>query len=406
MRSSFHSANERVVAHLMASPFLGGPERQVLGLARNLGAPYRTIFISFAERGLAEPFEQAAREEGFSTIRLAHNAPDYGACVREIVACLREQHVDVLCCHGYKPDLLGLLAARRSGIPVVSVSRGWTGSTLKVRANELLDRMSLHAMDRVVCVSAAQAKRVRRAFVSSRRIVVIRNAIDGNRFSVSDPTARRELESMFACSVSSFVLGAGRLSPEKGFSQLVDAARMVCRRFPLVGFVVYGDGPLRERLAKQIATAGLRENFVLAGFRNDVDRFLPHADVVAISSYTEGLANIALEAHAAGVPIVATNVGGNPEIVEDGKSGRLVPAGHSGSFAAAICELLSDKELRRAFGGCGQSRIRCDFTFDAQAAKYRDLFDRLCNSRPRTAAFFRTQPMLDTADFSRDRVRS
>jgi glycosyltransferase involved in cell wall biosynthesis len=248
---------------------------------------------------------------------------------------------------------------------------------MKVRANDLLDRISLHAMDRVVCVSAAQASNVRRALVPSRKVAVIRNAIDANRFARCDPAARDELMSLFPRRVSHLVLAAGRLSPEKGFAQLVEAAKEVFRHVPRVGFVLFGDGPLRDALVGRIAAAGMNESFVLAGFRPDVDRFLPHADVVAIPSFTEGLANIALEAHAAGVPIVATCVGGNPEVVRDGETGLLVRVGDPLALAAALCGVLSDAKLRRAFGQCGQEKIRRDFTFAAQAARYRELFESL-----------------------------
>src|SRR5262249_21703964 len=151
----------------MASPFVGGPERQVLGLAESLPADYRTVFLSFAEGGRCKPFLDQAQRLGSEAVALKHNVPRYRRSVREIAAHLRRVQADVLCCNGYKPDILGWWAARRAGVPVVSISHGWTAATLKVRLNEWTDRVVLRWMDSVVCVSQAQASRVRRAGVAT-----------------------------------------------------------------------------------------------------------------------------------------------------------------------------------------------------------------------------------------------
>src|SRR4051794_4226685 len=165
-----------VVVHLIASPFLGGPERQLLGLIACLPESYRSALLSFAEGGRCRPLLDEARRLGFEAVELEQNAPRYRAAVREVAGHLRRLGAEVLCCHGYKPDILGWQAAHRAGIPVVAVFRGWTAATLKVRLNEALDRLYLRRMDRVVCVSEGQAARVRRAGVPAGRVVVIRNA--------------------------------------------------------------------------------------------------------------------------------------------------------------------------------------------------------------------------------------
>src|SRR5438105_1016139 len=128
------------VVHLMASPFVGGPERQVLGLARHLPATVRTSFLSFSERGLARPFLEEARRQGYEATELQRNTPRFTACIREVAENLRRTRADLLCCSGYKPDLIGWRAARRVGIPVVAIAHGWTAATLKVRFYEALDR--------------------------------------------------------------------------------------------------------------------------------------------------------------------------------------------------------------------------------------------------------------------------
>src|SRR5256885_1573499 len=129
------------IVHLLASPFVGGPERQVLGLAHALPPRHRTVFLSFSERGLAAAFLDRAAADGFETVLLHANAPRVFRAAAEVADHLRRLRADVLCCNGYKPDLVGWLAARRAGVPVVAIAHGWTAATWKGRVNEALRRL-------------------------------------------------------------------------------------------------------------------------------------------------------------------------------------------------------------------------------------------------------------------------
>jgi glycosyltransferase involved in cell wall biosynthesis len=372
-------AMKTTVVHLVASPFLGGIERQTVGLARYLSPRYRSVLLSFPERGLCRPFLDEAGRLGLAASALEYNAPHYRRATNELAGHLRRLRARVLCCHGYKPDVLGWLAGRRVGIPVVAIAHGWTAATLKVRLNEALDRLVLHGMDRVVCVSEGQAARVRRAGVPPRRIVVIRDAIEVERFDDPAPTpaTRAWLAGLFPKPPRLIVGAAGRLSPEKGFHLLVEAARRIARTDLSPGFVLFGDGPLRDDLSRRIAAAGLEGQFLLAGFRSDLDRILPHLDVLVLPSYTEGLPNILLEANAARIPVVATAVGGTPEAVVDGENGYLVPPGDPAALANRIGDLLNDSGSRQAMGRRGRARVEELYTFQGQCRQYEELFDRL-----------------------------
>ncbi len=369
------------VVHLTASTFFGGPERQMLGLARRLAPATRTTFLSFAEGGRCQSFLAAARAEGYEARALDHDTPRLLRAAREIRAELRRLRADVLCCHGYKADLLGRMAARKADVPVVAVSRGWTRESLKVRAYEALDRLNLRWMDRVVCVSQGQAVKVLRAGVPAGRVAVIRNAIDVARFDEIDSRYCQILHDCFHAPRRFVVGAAGRLSPEKGFGVFVEAARRVAARDRSVGFVQFGDGPLLAALTAQVEKAGLNGVFVLAGLRHDLDRFFPFLDLVVLPSFTEGLPNVVLEAFGAGVAVVATAVGGTPEVVEDGVSGYLVPPGDPDALARRILDAVADDELRQEMGRRGGERVRQHFTFEAQARAYERLFADLLTGK-------------------------
>jgi glycosyltransferase involved in cell wall biosynthesis len=257
----------------------------------------------------------------------------------------------------------------------MAVSRGWTGECLKVRIYEAVDRYSLRWMDKVICVSDAQAAKVRRAGIGEERIEVIANAVDPDRFVEADKRDRAKLTRYFRQPRTRIIGAAGRLSPEKGFDVLIAAAEVALKRDPGLGFILFGDGPCRKALQKQIQVSGLQGQFILGGFRTDLDRFLPCFDVLVLPSYTEGLPNVVLEACAASVPVVATAVGGTPEVIEDELSGFLVPPGEPEQLADRICQAIESEEFRLQMGQRGRERVLEQFSFAAQAERYIALFE-------------------------------
>jgi glycosyltransferase involved in cell wall biosynthesis len=232
-------------------------------------------------------------------------------------------------------------------------------------------------MDRVVCVSEGQARKVRTAGTPAALVQVIRNAIFTDRFGEPDEPGRAFLQAFFPKPRTHLIGAAGRLSPEKGFGDLVAAAAEVVHAFPHAGFLLFGDGPLQAALVRQIARLRLDDHFVLAGFRADLDRWLPNFDAFVLPSYTEGLPNVVLEASAARVPVVATAVGGTPEALEDGQGGFLVPPADAPTLARRINQLLGDVRLRETLGMGGYYHVRDHFTFAAQARQYVQLFREL-----------------------------
>ena len=365
------------VVHLMASPFYGGPERQTLGLAKYLPREAESIFLSFAERGLAQPFLDEVLRQGYQGKLLIHNTPRYFACVREVADELRGLKADLLCCSGYKPDLVGWRAARRIGLPVISISHGWTAATWKVRCYEALDRRVLRWMDAVVCVSRAQADKVRHAGVPEAKIAVIQNAIGEEAFVAPSVAGRAEMAGWFARPPRWLIGAAGRFSPEKGFAVFIEAAAIVAKQRPDAGFVLFGEGPLRADLERAIIERGLQGKLILPGFRTDLTRFVPSFDLAVMSSYTEGLPVVLLETGAAGVPTVATSVGGIPEVIDDGQSGYLVAAGDGAALAERIIALLDNDLQRHAMGRAARERVRRDFSFEAMGRRYYELFRKV-----------------------------
>jgi glycosyltransferase involved in cell wall biosynthesis len=372
-----------IIAEYMSSSFYGGPERQTVRLYRHLPDD-RVTFLLLDEGGRQRPLADKAVASGFDSVVLKENTPRYPSMVRELAGHLERLGADVLCTHGYKTDLVGLAAARRVGVPIVAVVHGWTAASWKVRVYEAAGRLGLRRMDRVICVSEGQAAKVRRAGVAGPKIVVIHNAVDVNATPQAEPAARAELLSLFGGAPPLRVVGAaGRLSPEKGFGVLVEAAAQVVRADPTIGFVHFGDGPLLESIRSRVEALGLAHRFILGGFRDDLQRLVPCWDLAVLPSFTEGLPNVALEATAACVPIVATAVGGTPEVVLDGENGRLVPPGDPDALGLAIRDVLGLADGGRALGLRGREIMRERFTYQAKADRFRAVFEEAAAAKRR-----------------------
>jgi glycosyltransferase involved in cell wall biosynthesis len=377
------------VVHLTDSPFYGGPERQIHGLALTLPASIRTTILCFRDHGSSAPFLEKLTGSGVAARMVAQANPHFLGIIADVAAELREGRADLLVCQGYKADILGWIAARRAGVPVMSVSRGFTAHTWKVRLYEALDRRMLQHMEAVTCVSAGQAAKVVRAGVRANRVRVIHDSVDPARFAAGGAAGRAILQSLFPTPRDVIIVGVGRQSPEKGFDQLVEASRRLIGESDRVGVVLIGDGPDRPMLEERVRAAGLSAHVMFAGFRTDIDRLLPGADILAQGSFTEGLPNVVLEACAAGIPVVATNVGGTSEIIDDGVNGFLVPAADPAALAERLLDLVRAPERRRAMGARGREIARSRFSFAQQAREYAELFDTVAREAER-----RTTPGL------------
>ncbi len=217
----------------------------MLGLARHLPPSCRTSFLSFSEGSRCQDFLRQVRFNGFQAEALRFDTPNLPAAALELTSKLDDLRAQVLLCHGYKANLIGRLAVRSAGIPAIAISRGWTGENRKIRVYETIDRLHLRFMNHVICVSQGQAQKVRRAGVPPQRITVIPNAARLTAARDADAEAREQLESFFRVPGERIIVSAGRLSPEKGFDILIQAAKRVIEADPQARFVVFGEGTMR-----------------------------------------------------------------------------------------------------------------------------------------------------------------
>ncbi len=362
------------VLHLLPTRGIGGPEKQVLGHLHTVDRTRFDVIIYALNRGRdACALADLATAEGAHARWRADRGPSDWAAVGEVVGLVRSMGVSLLCAHGDKPHFLGLMAARRAGIPIIGWVRGWTGETWRVRLYDRFDRKLLRYMDAVVAVCAAGRQQVVRLGVPEHRTAVVHNAVDAARLrGETGQSARAELS---LGQREPLVVSVGRLSPEKAHIHLIEAARLMRDSGVDPHFALIGDGTERPRLVGAANAAGLRERVHFMGHRTRVAALLREADAFALPSLTEGLPNAVLEAMAMSLPVVATAVGGVPELVADGETGILVPAANPRALAGALGKLLrAAPRERQRMGEAGRERVERHFDFVAQSRRLEALY--------------------------------
>jgi glycosyltransferase involved in cell wall biosynthesis len=264
---------------------------------------------------------------------------------------------DVIWSNSIKSHFLVRVSGLHKSYGWVAFHHGYTSTDFKMRCYNQLDRWSLRIPDRVVTVCQPFARQLTRRGVPADRVRVQHMSV--RRFAIDPLQAGQLRTEMNVSSDEKIVLSVGRLSHEKGHADLVKAFARVQQGGDAgkLRLVLVGDGPERSRLEDLCDSLGLRNRVTFAGHRDDAKSFYGIADVLALPSYSEGSPNVLLEALAAQVPVVATAVGGVPEIVENGVSAALVKAGDEQSLAEAIAKMLNARELRERVVANGEAVV-------------------------------------------------
>lgn len=296
--------------------------------------------------------------------------------LRQLFRLLRRYRFDVVHTHA---SLAGRIAARLAGYPAIVLTRHGLGSRAFRGPAFWLNRLAGEMLtDRIIAISGAVRDHLVAGGISPERVTVIHNGVDLREFPPGlDPRPVREELGLGTGPVVGMI---ARLVPEKGHDYLLLAARQVVDRLPEARFLLVGDGPERDRLSALARQLGLEAHVLFAGFRPDIPQVVAAQDLAVLSSTSEGLGLVLLEAMAGGKPVVATRVGGIPEVVEDGYTGILVPPRDPSSLARAILGLLEDREMARRMGLAGRQRVEKKFDARGMAAatvaQYRQLVGR------------------------------
>jgi glycosyltransferase involved in cell wall biosynthesis len=356
---------------------IGGTERQVLNLARSLDPAAFELHVGCLGRSgdfLAQAGEFCSRLSEYKIRRLY--GPAAHAAQFRFARRLRRDRIQIVHSYGFYSNVFALPAARLAGVPVVLASIRDIGDPLSAR-QRLVQRFVCHAAHCIIANAEAVRSRLVEQGYRAEKIAVIRNGVVLPPKPAPDGRVRRELQVPAGAPLVGVI---SRLNPLKGIEYFLDAAARLSTRFGDARFVIVGDGidpPYRESLERRARTLGLARRVIFTGFRLDMESLLAELDVSVLPSLSEGLSNVLLESMAAGIPVVATRVGGNPEVVADGVTGFLVPTRDSGALVDAVARLLENRALAAAFGEAGRKRAEREFSVSRLVAETENLYRRL-----------------------------
>jgi glycosyltransferase involved in cell wall biosynthesis len=389
------------VLHLLNSFEIGGTERQAVELLKRLDDA--RFDVRLAALHLRGPFlcEVAGR---YPIVREFPLTSFYNANaarqVWRLAGWLRHEHITLLHTHGFYDGLLGVAGARLAQVKCIAAQRHLSLSDRRVHdwGTRLIHRLT----DRLLVNSEA----IRDYLVESYAVPPAKVALIRNGLLLSEQAARNEhpadaparllahdrLRRELRLNRDARLIGmVARLHPVKGHRYLIEAAVHVIHAFPQAHFLLVGSGPLREELEILAVQLGVSQHVHVLGDRPDAAQLVGDFEVAVLASLQEGLPNAVMEAMAAGTPVVATAVGGTPELIRDGETGYLVQPADADSLAAGINHVLAHPAEAQAVGARGRDHVRQTFDMQRMVAAVETLYDDVLGKPEREGAGSREQ---------------
>jgi sugar transferase (PEP-CTERM/EpsH1 system associated) len=368
------------VVHVLHSLEVGGTENGVVNVINGLRDGFRHTVVLMTRTGAL-----ARRLSAGTEILALSKRPtlDLLATVR-LARLLRRLGPDVVHSRNWAA-FDAVIAGKLARVPVIVHGEHGRGADdpdgLHPRRNRIR-RLCAPWVDRFVAVSRDLTRwLVDTVGIPGDKVLTIPNGVDTGRFA---PHGRAAARRALGVPDGGVVIGSvGRLDPVKDHAGLLDAFARLARTRPETMLVLVGDGPCRPALETKARDLGLGPRVRLVGERNDVAPLLPAMDVYVLPSIAEGISNTILEAMAAGLPVVATRTGGNPELVSDGVTGSLVPVRDVWALARTLEAYVVDRALREARGTAGRRRVHEQFSLDRMRRTYRSLYEDLGAAVPR-----------------------
>src|SRR6266404_5580765 len=367
------------VLHVVDNLEVGGTETQMVQVALRLDP--HSYYVAVAALRADGPLNGPLRNAGIRIIEFPkrHAMLSFQGIYQLIRMALfiRREKFDVVHAHDLWANLMAVPAARLAGVPVVlSSQRNLAHAPWYTPFRKNLIRR-IHLLATLVIANSGAVKQIltRDFRIPSDHVHILHNGLDLARFG--QPNSNRDRLHPKVDSNTKLVINVANMNSEvKGHATLIEAARKVCSADPQAMFALVGDGEERARLEEQVRRTGLEARFLFLGRRGDVPEILSCCDLFVLPSQAEGMPNALLEAMAERLPVVATSVGGVPEVVQDGVDGLLIPPHSPDILAEAILRLLRDPELAHRLALNGQNRVSLLCTLDRQIKKLEQIYNR------------------------------
>lgn len=361
-----------------------GPAKNLLQFAKivrlaGTESPVDPAIVTFVRAGRDSGlFVNKAREASLPVYTIAENGRFDRSVIGSLKRIVAEFRPGIIQTHAVKSHFLLRASGCHRSAPWVAFHHGYTWPDLRARMYNELDRWSLRAADRVVTVSQPFRDQITARGVHPDRIDVVHNAVDpdwGSRYRSTAGSLRRQLN---IAEEDAVLLIVGRLSREKDHLTLLRAVgRASGKAGRRIHLLIVGDGPERPRIESEIQALGLNAQVTLVGQQPSAEPYYAAADIAVLSSLSEGSPNALLEAMAAGVPAVATCVGGIPEIASDGKTAILVSPGDTAGMADGILRFVNHPEVARSMAAEARRFVLSHYTPEVRVRRLYDIYERI-----------------------------
>jgi len=368
------------ILHVIDSDGLYGAEIMLISLMdeqKNMGSI--PVLGSIGQKGISEKIiETEAIKKGVDVrkFRMRNGLNFLGAL--KIIQFAKIGNFDLIHSHGYKGNiLLGLIPKKLRKIPLIATLHGWTntGYFNKMKVYEWLDRKSLNFIDSVVAVNKAILSNSKFNNYKCINREVINNGIPPIDF---DKTFHSPSDPILRFCTNGFIIGSiGRLSPEKGYTVLIEAFHKLVKKGLEAKLVIIGEGTEKKTLENLITKLKIDEFVLLPGYREKARMYIPLFNLFTLSSLTEGLPITLLEAMQAGTPIVSTEVGGVPEVLDHGQAGILVKPSDAQALTDAFLLLYNNRELGESFQNKAREIVYSRYSSKNMAMQYQYVYEKV-----------------------------
>lgn len=352
---------------------MGGAEQVITNLVEHTDKTRYAVSILCLEEPVGA-FGKQLMEKGVQVASFRRKPGFDTSLVGQIRRYLKRHQVAILHCHQYTPYVYGLSAAVFTSTKVIFTEHGRFFPDKRRRKRVLLNPLLNRFTAYITAISVATKDAlIQYENFPSEKIKVIYNGLDDVRYLLPpDVGLKKEL----GLPISARIMGTvGRLDSIKNQKMMIKALRQVRVSYPETVLLIVGDGPERRNLEAFVAELGLTSHVIFTGFREDVHRFFSLMDVFLLTSFSEGTAMTILEAMASGLPTIVTDVGGNPEIVEAGKTGFVIPSDDEKALADRVLSFFNNPNTMKIMGQAGRAHFENHFTVDKMVQAYEAIYE-------------------------------
>lgn len=370
------------VLHLRDTDKLCGPGKTILETADRIDKKNYRIYIGVFVRKYEDhnKYIEVCRKRGVDVIPIKMSNPLDLAVVIRVIKIAKKLNINIIHAHEYKSDIVAVLVKRLHRVHIMTTAHGWINHGIKRKAYVALGKLFLSQMEAIVAVSPKIKEELLERGILEDRIKLVFNAIvmeDYNHAMYS----KEYLKAIYGLPSQSIIVSCiGRLSPEKGQQELVKAAAIVLEEIEHVYFIFVGDGPDRYRLETLAKQLGCENRVLFTGHLNDIRGALYGSDMMVLPSYTEGFPNVILESLTMSVPVIASNVGGVANIVENERTGLLIEPGKPKAIASAIMKYISRPDYAMNLAIKGREKVEEKYQFSKRVEIIQRIYKEISNA--------------------------